>query len=130
VGGGYAIAGLGYNVGMKLRLTPSSSVVDPHFLAMYGYNAAIYVSGATNLNKIFYGPTFGIGIDLHKRSTSKGYWSFTLLVPVRSHDVQAYEDNLKNNYGVSMNDLLPITFSVGYKFTLAWFQPNSDSPKN
>ncbi|HEX4851031.1 MAG TPA: hypothetical protein VFV08_09505, partial [Puia sp.] len=29
VGGGYAIAGFGYNVGLKLRLTPPSSAVDP-----------------------------------------------------------------------------------------------------
>lgn len=121
-GGGYAIAGFGYNGGIKLRLIPSKmSVVDPFLIGMYGYNAAIYVSGNTNLNRIFYGPSFGAGIDIHRKRTSKGYFTVAILVPVRNHEVSDYKGELQYYYGVSTSDLLPVSVSVGYKFTLNWF---------
>ncbi len=115
-GGGYVIAGFGYNAGIKLRLP--GAVVDPFILGMYGYNAAIYVSDNTQFNKIFYGPSFAAGIDLHKRTASRGYWSFGITVPVRSSKVKAYMDDLKENYGVSLSDLFPVGFTIGYKFTI------------
>src|SRR5262245_29607527 len=40
-GGGYVIAGFGYNAGVRFRLVKENSVVDPFFMAMYGYNAAV-----------------------------------------------------------------------------------------
>src|ERR1700730_9498663 len=45
IGGGYAFAGMGYNTGIKLRLTPGkSSVANPYITAMYGYNASVSIS--------------------------------------------------------------------------------------
>lgn len=120
-GGGYAIAGFGYNAGIKLRLSPDKgTVVNPFFTAMYGYNAAVYIADNTEFNKIFYGTTLGVGIDIRsKKPSSKGFWSLTLMVPLRSADAQNYIDYLKNQYGASfVSDLIPIGFSVGYKFIL------------
>ena len=120
-GAGYAFAGLGYNVGVKLRLTPKR-LFTPFFTAMYGYNAAIVVSNSSNLSfdnlsKLFYGPSVGIGFDLG--SIKKGYLSVAILVPFRSADVDNYINQLKTNDGVQFkNNLLPVAFSIGYRFVL------------
>jgi hypothetical protein len=116
---GYAIAGAGYNFGVKFRTNPKK--VTPFIMFMYGYNAAIAVSGnntGTNLNKIFYGPTAGIGIDLKSRS-GRGYWSFALTIPIRNQDANNYMDELTRDYGITFgNRLSPVGFSVGYRFIL------------
>ncbi len=120
-GGGYALAGFGYNTGVKFRLSPDrNTVVNPFITAMYGYNAGIVITGNSQLSKLFYGPTFGVGLDMRSRKPySKGYLSLALLVPIRNSDAQNYIDLLKNAYGASFaNDLIPIGVSVGYKFIL------------
>jgi hypothetical protein len=118
-GVGYAFAGVGYNVGAKIRLVSDKSKgrIVPFLLGMYGYNAAIAVSNMTSLNKMFYGPTFGIGLDF--RGTRKSYWSLGLLIPVRGAEVQDYIDMLKTDYGAEFkNDLLPIGITIGYHIAL------------
>jgi len=86
---------------------------------MYGYNAAIKETNASQYNKLFYGPSFGIGMDYHSKRMKKGYWSFALLVPIRSSAVVEYMDDLENNHGIEFqNGLLPIAFSFGYRFIL------------
>jgi hypothetical protein len=121
-GGGYAIAGFGYNAGVKLRLSPDrgATVVNPYFTAMYGYNAAVAISGSPQFDKLFYGPSLGVGIDIRSRKLySKSYLSLAILVPIRNSDAQNYIDFLKNDYGASFsNSLLPIGISIGYKFIL------------
>jgi hypothetical protein len=118
---GYALAGLGFNAGLKFRYIPQkpTSRVDPFGLVMYGYNAAIAVSNASQYNKLFYGPTFGIGIDLRGKTKKRGYWSFALLVPIRKAAVKEYMDDLENNYGVDFQyGLFPVGGSVGYRFII------------
>lgn len=41
-GGGYALAGFGWNAGLKGRFfLNESSAITPYLMAMYGYNAAV-----------------------------------------------------------------------------------------
>ncbi|PWA05664.1 hypothetical protein [Flavobacterium psychrotolerans] len=120
-GVGYAFAGVGYNVGGKFRFISKTHTtkVDPYILAMYGYNAAIAVKNATQYNKLFYGTTFGFGLDFQSKAINKGYWTLALLVPIRSPDVDQYMDDLKENHGIEFKSkLLPIGFSIGYRFKL------------
>jgi len=121
VGGGYALAGFGYNAGIKLRLLPNNgtSKVRPFLEGMYGYNAAIVVTNNTQYNKLFYGPSVGAGLDIGRLEKNIGYLSLAILVPIRSPDANNYIDDLRNNYGVSFaNNLLPIAFSIGYKVAI------------
>ena len=121
VGGGYALAGFGYNAGIKLRLLPNNgaSKVRPFLEGMYGYNAAIVVTNNTQYNKLFYGPSVGAGLDIGRLEKNKGYLSLAILVPIRSPDANNYIDDLRNNNGVSFaNNLLPIAFSIGYKVAI------------
>lgn len=121
-GVGYAIAGAGYNFGAKFRLTPSHKFT-PFIMGMYGYNAAVAVSGQDNfgtgsLNKLFYGPTAGIGFDFGHFQKNKGYLSVALTIPFRSPDAQNYINSLKSQ-GVTFNNSLPdVGFSIGYKFAM------------
>jgi len=115
VGGGYAIAGFGYNVGAKVRLT-SNARFHPYATAMYGYNTAIAVTNASQLNKIFYGTIFGAGIDF--RSRSRAYFTAAVLVPVRGSDVDDYMNRLKSMGIGFSNSLPPIGISLGYRFVL------------
>lgn len=124
-GVGYALAGAGYNAGLKLRLNPEGKRAVPYFLLMYGYNAAIVIAndynsgyGAQNLNKLFYGPSVGVGVDVKSRKVT-GAWSFALLIPFRSSDVDNYMNELTADYGVSFETKpLPFTISVGYHWVL------------
>jgi hypothetical protein len=120
-GVGYAFAGVGYNLGVKLRLITEkhTSGVSAYLVGMYGYNAAISVTNADQFNKLFYGPTFGFGLDYKSFPSKRSYWTFSLLVPIRGSEVDDYITDLKNNHGVVFkNDLLPIAFSIGYRFIL------------
>lgn len=62
---------------------------------MYGTNTVIVISNASRLDKIFYGPTVGFGLDIDFKKTGRrnvGYWSLALLVPIRSAEVDKYMD--------------------------------------
>ncbi|KAB1155585.1 hypothetical protein [Flavobacterium luteum] len=121
-GVGYAFAGAGFNVGAKFRLNAKkeSPKIGPYLIGMYGYNAAIAVKNASKFNKLFYGPTFGFGVDFKPKNKDRnGYWSLALLVPIRSSDVNQYIDDLKNKEGIEFeNELLPIGFSIGYRIKI------------
>jgi hypothetical protein len=120
-GVGYAIAGVGYNVGVKFRLTPNHRF-NPFIMGMYGYNAAVAVSGdnfsGMSYNKLFYGPTAGIGFDYGTYKAKKGYLSVALTIPFRSPDADNYINQLKADGVVFKNGLSSVGFSIGYKFVI------------
>jgi hypothetical protein len=120
-GAGYNFAGIGFNAGGKLRLISknSASLFAPHALAMYGYNAAIAVTNASDLNKVFYGFSLGIGFDFRFNPAKKNYWTTSLLIPIRKAEVDDYMEMLKSDYGVEFeNELMPVAFSFGYRIVL------------
>jgi hypothetical protein len=117
-GVGYAFAGMGFNAGTKIRFSPPSARTNPYAIFMYGYNAAVAVMDASQHNKMFYGPTMGFGLDFVNPSNT-GYWTAALMIPFRSAEVSRYMDNLQKYHGIEFqNRLLPIAFSVGYRFKL------------
>lgn len=118
---GYALTGIGYNVGLKTRLLfnnkkPNASL----FLAgMYGYNTVFKIKDLEKLNKTFYGPSVGIGFETAVRPQKAGVWAFAVYVPIRSQEALDYQEYLKSLPYLKMeNDLLPIAISIGYKFTI------------
>ena len=115
---GHAIADIGYNIGIKYRFKPNKNLkINPFLTFMYGYNAAIAVTNKTSYNKLFYGTTLGIGIDYKNQKENPNYWSFSLNIPFRSASVNNYIDELEDD-GVKFDSkLLPISFSIAYKFS-------------
>ena len=117
-GFGYAIAGLGFNAGTKIRIVSQKHFTDPYFIAMYGYNAAIKIKDAEGYNKMFYGPSFGFGLDFRTKKIKKVYWTVALLVPVRSSAVNNYIDAMESEGAEFNTKLLPITYCIGYRFNM------------
>jgi hypothetical protein len=115
---GYAIAGVGVNAGVKLRIPSKKHYTDPYFLAMYGYNAAIKIKGASEYNQFYYGPSFGFGLDFRLKQMQKGFWTMALIVPVRKSEVNDYMDYLEGLGADFKNGLSPVMLSFGYHFFL------------
>ncbi len=112
--GGYVLAGFGYNVGLTARLAPDKRTV-PVFLFMYGYNAAIVVAGASQYDKIYYGPSIGFGLENKVGRRHKNFWTVELIVPFRPKQFDTDINTIRNNPSVSsLATPLPIAVSVGF----------------
>jgi hypothetical protein len=119
LGVGYAIAGPGYNLGMKFMLCSDQPKHRTLGFAqlMYGYNAGVVVTNASKFNKVFYGPSMGLGVDIHSRKHPTNCWSFGINLPYRSQKIDSYIEELKLEQGFEENyNPLPVTFSVGIRF--------------
>ncbi len=119
-GGGYALAGVGYNIGLKGRFfLKDDAAVTPFVMGMYGYHSAVKIKDNSNLSKLFYGPTFGAGIDWRVGELRKNYIAIALTVPLRNGEEKEYKQMLTNNYGAQFeNDFLPVGMSIGYRLRL------------
>ncbi|HLZ17714.1 MAG TPA: hypothetical protein VKQ08_11765 [Cyclobacteriaceae bacterium] len=115
-GAGYALAGVGYNVGAKIRFMSETSRIVPFLNGMYGYNTAFVVTNATQYNKFFYGPSVGFGFDFHKPRRN-GYLSLGLVIPIRGSDVDNYIADLRSQ-GIVISNPSPVALSIGYRFIL------------
>jgi hypothetical protein len=80
---------------------------------MYGYNAVLKITGSIEVNKIYYGPSFGGGIQIKSKGNPKNFWNVELLIPVRPSEFED-DQNYYKSIGVEMNDVLPVSFSLGY----------------
>lgn len=114
VGAGYVFAGVGFNAGIQYSIN-SSAKTHPFIMAMYGYNAAIVVEGSDSFNKVYYGPSFGAGINIGNKKNNM--WRISISVPIRADEVQEDLDRLKNS-GVSIDDLPPVAIAIGYNFRI------------
>jgi len=116
---GFAVAGIGYNAGIKLLLTKNETKSTvPYLIAMYGYNAAVYLKDYDELNKLFYGYSIGIGVDYQPPRRTDSYWSFAILLPFRSSKLAAYESEIINRFGGNFNYMFPVTISIGTRLIL------------
>jgi hypothetical protein len=112
------LIGFGYNAGLKLRII--SKEVTKHtnifFMGMYGYNAVINVKDAEEFNKMYYGPTFGVGIDVKPNLRKSNYYSFVISVPIRDPEVKSQMHTLEHYHGISFNNgLWPIAVSITHR---------------
>lgn len=113
--GGYALIGLGYNVGAFYRPFTEKKAC-PYVGAMYGYNAVLVVEGASKYDKIYYGPSFTLGLEI-RSSKLKNYFNAELLLPIRSDSYENDLKTLKNDPLIKMSsEPTPIGFSLGYHF--------------
>lgn len=113
VGGGWAIAGFGYQTGLEFNL-PLEKRVSPFLTAMYGYNGAIHVEGLEKLDEVYVGPVVGGGIILKQR-VKRNYWRFSVQVPIRSQEFLDNWEAIKQRPDVEVKTgLPPVTIGVGF----------------
>ena len=116
--GGYALAGFGYNVGAQGRILPMAKWC-PFVSAMYGYNAVIVVQGASGYNQLYYGPSVGAGVEVHRRDNPDNFWRLELILPFRPQEFQDDMDALKKNPLIDIrSEPPPFSFSVAFHFGL------------
>ena len=112
-GAGFNLYGLGANGGLSFKALPFKKL-SPTVQAMYGYNAVIIVQGASEYNKMYYGPSVGAGLDW-KLGRKPNKLFFAVYYPIRSDEYYNDIDKLKANPAVEFeNEPLPVTFSVGF----------------
>jgi hypothetical protein len=121
VGGGYNLADPAFNAGFSLKALTAKNV-NPLFVAMYGYNAAIKIksfgfSGSDLHRKTYYGVSVGGGVDV-KFGSKGSKATFLLLVPFRSDSFKRDYDGLKDAGFEFKPDISPIAFSVGCNFAI------------
>ncbi|HMZ47782.1 MAG TPA: hypothetical protein PL010_02015 [Flavobacteriales bacterium] len=116
--GGYALAGFGWNVGVGGRLLPRAKWC-PYLTGMYGYNAAVVIQGAADHNKLYYGPSFGLGVEDHRRRNYANFWRFGIVIPIRPSEYWSDMAALKAdpNFKIS-GEPAPLAISAAYHFGL------------
>lgn len=117
-GVGYQLSGVGWNIGL-LKDFPSSGMAQFYLTGMYGTNGAIKIVGLSEYDKVYTGPTFGLGIKINSRKTEGNYWDVGLLLPFRSGDYKDDERAVRNDPRISsFQAAWPVLFLVGYNFNL------------
>jgi hypothetical protein len=111
---GYNFNGLGYNLGLGIRMAPDKSIC-PVLLGMYGYNGVIVIKGGDDFSKTYYGPSFGLGLEFHGKRKAENFFNLEVLVPIRDSEFHDTLDDLKD-LGADVNNVLPFTISIGYHF--------------
>jgi len=114
---GWENVGIGYNAGILGRLLPANGTrsVRPYLKVMYGVNGATKVTGKNGYDKMFYGITTGIGLEIRFGRAKKGGINFDLNVPFRSPQFFDTIDQLEHDKSLTMKtSVIPITVSLGY----------------
>jgi hypothetical protein len=115
--GGWEMVGIGYNVGCLGRILPANGTrsVRPYIKVMYGVNGATKVNGKNGYDKMFYGLTTGIGLEVRFGRARKAGVNADLNVPFRSPQYFDQIDRMKSDPDIKMTSTpIPIAFSLGY----------------
>lgn len=117
--GGALLSGFGWQlgaIGYFIKKT-NKRTFRPYVKFMFGTNASIYVMDMEELNKIYLGPSFGLGMEFRFGRAKKSGVNADLNFPIRSQEYKDDWEDLKNNPAVEiLSEPLPFTFSVGYHF--------------
>ncbi len=117
---GYTPSGIGINGGLKVRLIPIkiNPTFNPFLLGMYGYTTSVSISNDAQYNKTFYGPTIGIGADLKFKKNSRGFWSFSLQLPLENSKAIEYIRYLTVVKHMTFSESSTFRYSIGYRYLL------------
>ncbi len=109
-GVGYALAGIGWNAGLHLRMLPGKRAC-PYLTGMYGYNTAVKILAAPGVHsrqELYYGISTGAGVEFWNATRSR-YFHLGLIIPFRSLDVE-------RDYPEISKELFPVLVSLGLHF--------------
>ena len=112
-GVGWALGGLGWNAGLHIPILTGHEI-SPYLTGMYGYNtmyvAKNRVTGTQWDRDIYYGPSFGGGLEFSVREGSR-LIQVGVLVPVRSDQVLIDHPEIER-------DLWPVLISLGLRYKM------------
>lgn len=114
---GYNLNEVGLNAGVAFRTLPRA-VVCPFVMGMYGYNAVIAISGRSDYDKTYYGPTVGGGLEI-RAPHWRGHLELGVFHPFRNATFEEDLEMLQRNPAVEDLQVPSAwTFSVGYHMGL------------
>lgn len=117
LGVGYNLNGAGINAGAAWRVLPKKRFC-PYLVGLYGYNAVIAVRGDEGYTQTYYGPSAGVGLEIHPKRRG-GHLQLAVFLPFRSQEFSDDLDRVKADPVVDLRtEPLPIAFSLGYHFGL------------
>jgi hypothetical protein len=120
IGGlGYNFAEPAYNIGLSLKILPEKRAT-PIITAIYGYNGVIkikYPLGNTDA-KSYYGFSAGAGCEIYDKN-KKNKLTLEIFLPFRSSEFHDHYDELKDAGYDFKPGILPVTFTIGYNFSIA-----------
>jgi hypothetical protein len=124
--GGFYLIGPGWQAGAAVNILPKTTkyVYRPVFKFMFGTNSAIrftVINGSGDIEKIYIGPTIGLGNEFRFGSTKKHGFDVDLNIPIRS---QAFKDDIKYiedllarpDVSGELPSVSPVALSFGYHF--------------
>ncbi len=117
VAGGLQFSGFGWQIGAMGYIMPKTTkqFVRPFFKVMYGINAATYVDGIDEYNKLFQGLTVGSGSEFRFGKKKKHGFNVEINYPFRSKEFFDTYDKMQNDSRITgLLDPSPITISMGY----------------
>ena len=113
-GAGLNMAGLGWNVGGKINVSPDK-VIPTSLVAMYGTNGVIKVDDErlSEYEAVSKGLTVGVVFEFKakRNKLNIGLW-----VPFRDSEFRDKVQKAKNDPNAKIGVILPIGFSFGYMF--------------
>lgn len=115
--GGYYLVGAGWEMGLKGYIMPKlkAKPFRVYVTGMYGTNAAIFVIGASDLNRIYQGPTFGAGLEMRFGREKKSGLNVALLYPVRALQYEDDVESLKHDPRIdNFQEPFPVGISIAY----------------
>lgn len=114
---GYNLLSVGWNLGATLKILPDKNV-SPNLMLLYGYNGVSKVEGAPEYEMTSYGVTIGGNFDI-KVGQKGNKLSVGLFVPIRSQKFMDNYNAMKKDPRIEIkSDLMPITVSFGYNFSI------------
>ena len=112
---GTALSGPGFGGGFKLRV-PNIRFA-PYILAMYGTNSSIYIKDLDRYNKVFKGPTYGIGLEIHRKRNLHNFFDIAVLLPIRPPEYDQMLQNVRKDPRVeTYGEPGLVTLSFSYHF--------------
>lgn len=117
-GVGYQISGVGFNIGIRKDLF-TFGMSQLYITGMFGTNAAIKISGLSEYDNLYMGPSFGAGVKINSRKKEGNYWDVGLLVPLKSSKYKDDETAVQHDPRIStFTAAWPVLFFVGYNLNL------------
>ena len=119
--GGFTSGGLAYNAGFKYFMPGGASKEIYYIAVMYGTNGFLLGEKPhvrdDEFENIYFGPTFGGGIDLESKSGNL-YYNFSVLFPIKSGEFKRDREQIELDPASSNNFAHPISINLGVNFKI------------
>lgn len=119
--GGYTKGGAAYNAGFKYFMPGGASKEIYYLAVMYGTNGFLLgekpFGREDEFEEIYFGPTFGGGIDIESKS-GNFYYNFAVLFPIKSGEFKRDREQIELDPASSNNFAHPISINLGINYKI------------